>query len=302
MKPFRTTIATMPALLLLLALLLTSCQDQPLDSGDGGTLRIDTTVVTRIDTVILRNSDTVFVRRVDTTYVDRTDTVEVTVIKRDTILDTVVRKVIDTIEVPREIIRLRKGRLRYFGQDRTNGTNGAIDSFSVDISESINYRVIDSAGELRGVGLSFVAPFPARYRTVDIGLGRTNFPYAMQGATFYAPLVRTGSANLPGDTVGLNHHPFALPVSGDRSGGMIIAVKKFESAEVINLVTGGVVEVDGQPGSTRYVNVGRLSIDEIDRAQKVVFASIDATFYIADGSVRTGVVPVEVRVELELGW
>ncbi len=296
----RSTISFLPALLLASALLLTSCQDQPLDNGEGGTLHLDTTVVTRIDTVVLGNLDTVFIRTVDTTFVDRIDTVKVTV--RDTIVDTVIRVRVDTIEVPREIIRTRKARLRYFGQDRANGTNAPIDSFFVDISEWINYRVIDSAGELRGIGVTLSTALPVRFRTVDIGLGRSTIPYALQGVALYVPLLRAGNGGVFGDTIGLNHHPFALPTNGDRAGGMMISVRDFEKSELINLVTGGVVEVDGQPGSDRFVNRGVFRIREIDRKERVLYGVIEATFYIEEDDLRGSVVPVDVRIDLELGW
>lgn len=303
MRSSRTIISVFPALLLACAMLLTSCQDQPLDTGNNGTLRIDTTVVTRIDTVVLNNSDTVIVRRVDTTFVDRTDTVEVQLVKRDTIRDTILRVRIDTIEVTREIVRTRKARLRFVGMERENGVAGQVDSFFVDLSEWINYRVIDSAGELRGIGITLSTALPVRYRTVDIGLGRTQTPYALQGIALFVPLVRTGNLNDPVDTIGLNHHPFALPITGARAGGMIVSVRDFEKTELINLVTGGVVEVDGQTGSDRFVNRGVLRIREIDRKEKIIVATIEATFYVADGVPnRMSAMPVEVRIDLELGW
>ncbi len=302
-KKTRGHIGWIPALLLGLALVLTSCEDQPIDSGDDGTVRIDTTVVTRIDTVVLNSTDTLIVRMVDTLFVDRTDTIEVEVVKRDTIRDTITRVRVDTIKVPEFSVKTKKARLQVFGRDLSGGPTQVVEQFTADLSDWLSYRIIDSAGALRGVGVTLSTGLPVRFRAIDVSRGLAANSFSLQGIALFVPLIRTGSNNILNDTVPLIHHPFALPTNGGRTGGMLLTVREFEENELSNLVTGGQLKIDGQTGGDRFLNRGVMRFTEVDRRERMIYLKIESVFYL-ENEIAGRASPVEfgVQIDLELEW
>lgn len=297
----RSVVGLIPALLLGLALVLASCQDQPLDSGKNGTVRLDTTIVRSVDTIIVNGTDTVVVTRVDTTFVTVRDTVRTEVVKRDTIRDTVVKVRIDTVEVPGGENRLRVARLTVNGVDRSSGSTGRIDSFTIDVTEWFNYRFIDSAGEVSGLGLAMSLGLPPRFREIDIAFGRSAEMVTLEGIALFIPLFRPVELMNNAGAIELDNHPYEFR-AGDRPGGIMISYRKGDDG-IENAWTGNVFEVSTRPNPGQYRSRGTLRIKGVDRNRRVIAGTIGATIYVPEEqNGMLSVLPVALRIDFELGW
>ena len=298
----RGILTWIPSLFLAISLILVSCADQPIDSGDGGTVRIDTTIVRTVDTVVINDTDTVIVTRVDTTFVTVRDTVKVEVTRRDTIRDTIERFRVDTIEVPVETNRKRFARLVVHGRDLSAGGNGAIDSFGVDISDWIQYRAVDSAGMLRGLGLTLSVGMPPRFREIDIGLGRSNSRYRLHGVAMFIPIFRPDFDINVADSFELEEHPYEVGLEDKREGGLLLSYSA-DGGDIRNVWTGNRFDVNGFPSTGEFRSRGTLTIWTVDRTRRIIGGTVQAVIFIPEERAGTlNVVPVELRIDFELEW
>lgn len=294
--------AWIPSIFLASALILVSCADQPIDTGENGTVRIDTTIVRTVDTVVINDTDTVVVTRVDTTFITVRDTVKVEVTRRDTIRDTVERLRIDTIEVPTETNRKRFARLVVDGRDFSAGANGAVDSFGVDVSNWIQYRAVDSAGMLRGFGLTLSVGMPPRFREIDVGLGRGTGRYRLHGVALFVPIFRPGFDLDSVDSFELKEHPYKIGLEDGREGGVLLSYST-DGGEIRNAWTGNRFDVSGQPTPGEFRSHGTLTIWMVDRTRRVIGGTIRAVIFLPEERSGTlNVIPVELRIDFELGW
>lgn len=284
-----------------LMVLLGSCADQPLDTGEGGTARIDTTVLVRTDTVIVNRTDTVIRTIRDTTFRQKTDTVEIIRVRRDTIRDTVRVKEVDTIEVPVNSAHFRQARVIYPAADVRLGR---IDTVSFPATDHLAYSVVDSAGQIIGVGLSLTTPVPSQFRTLVLGSAQNSRAYRLVGLSLIVPLHRVRIEANTVHEVELDRHPFNAIGAGPGSpGGMAIRILAGQENEEIDLWTGQVFESDGQPGSDRFVNIGSVRFAEVDMRQRRLIAVVSAEFFIMDEvGGRTTPIRVPIRIEVVLGW
>ena len=251
---------------------------------------------------MINGTDTVIVTRVDTTFVTVRDTVKVEVTRHDTIRDTVERLRIDTIEVPTEINRKRFARLVVDGRDFSAGGNGVVDSFGVDVSDWIQYRAVDSAGMLRGLGLTLSVGMPPRFGEIDIGLGRGTGRYRLEGVGLFVPIFRPNFDFNSVDSIELEKHPFRVGLEDGREGGILLSYSG-EDGEIRNVWTGNRFNVNGQPSTGEFRSHGTLTIYTVDRVRRVIGGRIRSVIFIPDE--RNGVlsvIPVELRIDFELGW
>ncbi len=278
----------------------TACADQPIDGGPDGTLRVDTTIVVRTDTILLEKTDTLFRTIRDTTFVTVRDTVREQVTRRDTIRDTVQVKVLDTIEVPVNRTVVRNARVIF---PVTGDRNNAYDTVKFNASESLAYRIIDSAGAARGIGLTLAVGVPRTSRDHSLGL-QSSTAYRLAGLTCIVPLHRVNFAVFPVYEIPLMRHPFSvLDVNTQVEGGISLRLFAPEQERNFELWTGQSFEADGTPGNDRFVNTGELRISEVDMRERRAIGVVTADFFIQDElGGRVNPIHLPVRIEFLFGW
>ena len=294
----------MLALILLVLTSLAACNDTPLDPVTG---RIDTTVVTHIDTVVINGRDTIIETRIDTVIIERIDTVEITRVKRDTIRDTVevIRTRIDTIEVPVNATRFRRAILRFQGRPDTSGLNGPLETVEVNLTDWLQYRVIDSSDVVRGIGVSISAAIPPAWTDYVVGTNQivVDNPYRLRGLTLFIPTFRVGPNDGPFDDLPLDQHPFENFIPDVAKGGMMVSLRQRNANEPEQFWTGQVTETGGSTGGERYVNEGTMMLKTLDRKNNLITVRIEARFYLpVETSGRAGVQPFDLALDLELGY
>lgn len=293
-------VAGFVATLLLLGLLLSSCVDQPID--DGGTATIDTTIVRVHDTIVINGTDTVIVTRVDTIFRDRIDTIKVIDVRRDTIRDTISRIVVDTIEVPIRSGLFRSAKLSYPARFDSGGRMGQVEQLQIDVSDWIQYSVVDSGGMIVGLGLSMSVAIPPRFHDYAVGANQNGVPYHLHGVTLFLPPTRIGS-NRPGtpDTIPLRDHPFAPLANADGRGGLILTALHPESKELETFWTGQVTEITTPTGGERLVSNGVVRIGDIEVNARIIHLVIEARIFLrstVNGVTTAQQVPVTLNMQL----
>ncbi|MGE3800291.1 MAG: hypothetical protein AB7H80_04660 [Candidatus Kapaibacterium sp.] len=298
-------IGLLMASLLLAMMFVAACNDQPLDPI---TSRIDTTIVTHRDTVVVNSHDTIFETRVDTVIVERRDTLEVTTVKRDTIRDTVkvevIKTRIDTIEVPVNVVRLRRGILRFQGRNDSLGANGAVETLEFNLTEWLQYRVIDSGGVVRGIGLSLSAALPPLYANYSIGSAQVTAEnlYRLRGISIFIPTFRVNPINGVFNDVPLDQHPFDYLSADGEKGGIMITTRRRVGTDLQQFWTGQVLD-NSPTGGERYVNQGTFLVKSINTTTKIITTRIEAGFFLpVDVSGRTVAQPFQFALDLDLGY
>ena len=291
------------ALGLLIGLVLASCRDQPIDSG---TIRIDTTVVTQYDTIVVNNRDTVIQTRVDTIIANNRDTI----VRRDTILDTleIIRTRVDTIEVPVNVTLPRRATLRFRvrSDSGSGGGNGAVEIVELNVTDWLQYQVVDSNNTVRGIGLSMSLGLPAIYSSRAIGLNQTTLDelrYSFQGLSLFVPIFRIGANNIPEDEILLNQHPYSGIPSGSNRGGMLVTMRRRGTGELEHFWTGKELEVDTPTGVEKFESGGGIAVKSIDRQSRMILLRIEASFYVPVriGGRESGG-EFDLSLDLELGY
>lgn len=310
------TAGIVAAVLILLGALFNACQDQPLDSTGISVIR-DTITNVRHDTIVLNNLDTVIVTVKDTIIIEKRDTIitpEVrwdTVIRRDTIrdtitrhrIDTVTRIIYDTVEVPRNEIRYRKATLIYNARNDSLGLNGPLQKLNVDLTEWLQYKIVDSAGAIHAVGVSMSAPIPSQYRRFGVAALQAAAPFYLRGLAISIPPFRMGDAAGGVDTVPLNRHPYDWMSAQDRGGGIMITAQAGALPGFLQGWTGQVIEVALPTGGERFQSWGGLRISRINSSNRIIHLQIQGTIFVmAELNGRAVVERFEIVLELELGY
>ena len=292
--------------LLLVGVLLVSCNDQPIDPDTGHAVRMDTTVVVQHDTIVINSRDTVIETRVDTVIVEHRDTIKVETVKRDTIRDTieVIKTRIDTIKVPTNATRFRRAILRFEARN-TAEPNGGVEAVEINVTDWLQYKVIDSNDNVRGIGLSMSLAMPTAYNDFAIGSNQivADNPYSLRGISLFIPVFRIGANVPPFDEVLLNQHPFSDILVGSNQGGMMITTRQGDRSELQQFWTGQVREVQNPTGVDRFENEGTLTLKSINRATRRITLQVQARFFLTmEFGGRNVTQPFNLGLEIDLGY
>jgi hypothetical protein len=295
-------VTAIAAALLMLGLLLSSCVDQPID--DDGTANFDTTIVRVHDTIVINGSDTVVVTRVDTIFRDRLDTIKVIEVRRDTIRDTLRDFHVDTIEVPIRSGLFRSAKLVYPARVDSGGRTGPVEDLQIDVSDWIQYNVVDSGGTVVGVGVSMSAAIPLRYHGYAVGINPNAVPFHLHGVTLFLPTTRIVSDGMGApDTISLRDHPFAPLAGATGRGGIVLTVLHPESKELETFWTGQTTEISTPNGGERLVSNGVVRIGDIDTVARRIYLYVEARIFLR--STVNGVTTAQqapVTLALQLGY
>lgn len=300
--------------LLLLGSLISACKDQPLDST-GVTVIRDTIRISR-DSVVIRDSiiyqDSVVIR--DSIFYRDSIVLRDSVVIRDSVevRDSVRYKdsvrlrdslLYDTIKVPENIWRARSAILHYMGYDAADGANAELREFEIDLTEWLQYSVIDSSNYgVVGLGLSMSAAIPPDYVRIGNRNNAQELAVYLRGITLHVPLFRI-NLNRGSDSIGLYRHPYEWFSEEVRDGGVMITVYPEQTESPQQWWTGQTTIVDQAPGTERYVSKAVLYINRVDLQKRMIFAEITGVFY---GTFQSGAKTLfqefPINLSLQLGY
>lgn len=304
-RPGRGTAGTVIALLILLGALLNACRDQPVD-GTGITVIRDTIRVSR-DSVIIRDSivynDSVVIR--DSIIYRDSIILKDTLIVRDT---TVIRDsvryrdsvVYDTIDVPGSRNPYRSAVLTFQARSDTGNLTRSV---QVDLTDYLQYTVVESGDSVQALGLSMSAAMSPQFSRFIVSDLQDAVPFYLKGITLNVPSFRPGLNAGAGETVPLNRHPYNWLPSGDKSGGMMITTQAGQLASFFQGWTGQVIETGGSTGGERYESGGELVLSRVNTSARMLNVHMQGTLYVAvEINGKQVVERFVLTLECELGY
>lgn len=296
------------AVLILLGAFMNSCQDQPVD-GTGVSVIRDTIRISR-DSVIIRDSiifnDSVIIR--DSIIYRDSIILKDTLIVRDTV---VVRDsvrywdslVYDTVDVPGNAALHRKAVLSYQARYDSSGLNGPLEKVTADLTDWLQYRIVDSGGKTVALEMSMSAALPAvasHYGVVNMQ-GTTLF--FLRGLALNVPLFRVDVTSGAGEMILLNRHPYNWLSSQDRTGGLLITAQAEQLPPFLQGWTGQVIEASASTGGDRLVSAGQLKLGRINYNDRIIYAQIEAGLYVeTEINGKRVTERFDLLIELELGY
>ena len=303
-------------MLLLLGSLISACKDQPIDST-GVTIIKDTIRISR-DSVVIRDSiiykdsvvirDSIFYR--DSIVLRDSVVIKDSVAIRDSVhvryKDSVRLRdslLYDTIKVPENIWRTRSAILYYTGYDATDGANTQLREFEVDLTEWLQYSVVDSSnfGPV-GISLSMSAAIPPEFLRIANRNNALKESVYLRGIALNVPMSRL-YARGGSDSISLSRHPYDWFSEEERDGGMMITVYPETSQTLEHWWTGQITEVAKVPGVERYRSRGAVRINEIDYQKRMIFAEIEGVFYSTLlANEESSLEEFPINISLQLGY